>query len=65
MEVIFQIREFHGFSIIARIWNPQKRFYEYPEVFEKEEEAKDLLYNIYKKPPSIKEIIDEWTFIGD
>lgn len=30
---IIQLREFHDgtWSIMARIWNPQKEFYEHPE----------------------------------
>lgn len=65
---MIQIREFYDgtYSVMARIWNPKKKFYEHPELINlTEEEARMHCEKLMKHPPSIEEIRANWVFIGD
>jgi len=64
----FEIRDFRDgtFSVIARLWNPQKKFYEHPTLINlTEEEAKEHCFEIIKDNPSIEEIVYSWVYIGN
>lgn len=66
-EVIFELRKFHDgtFSVMARIWIPQKKFYEHPTFINlTEEEAKNRCQEVIQNPPNIREIVQKWEFIG-
>lgn len=63
-----QIREFHDgtWSIMARIWNPQKKFYEHPSLINlTKEEAQKECNKILKETPSIEHIVSNWVYIGN
>ena len=65
---MFQIRDFGNgtWSVIARIWNPQKKFYEHPQHINLSlDEAEKRCRELIKKPVSIDEIVNNWTYIGD
>ncbi|MDD2269235.1 MAG: hypothetical protein PHY15_06765 [Eubacteriales bacterium] len=53
-------------SVIAKVWNPQKRFYEHPTLINLTKEvAQAQCQEIIKQNPSIKEVIGTWEYIGD
>lgn len=63
-----EIRDFRDgtFSVIARLWNPQKKFYEHPTLINlTKEEAKKHCFKIIKGEPTIEEIVSNWVYIGD
>ena len=62
-----EIRLFHDgtYSVMARLWNPQKAFYEHPKYINLTKNvAKYHALIISKRKPSIKEIIETWVLIG-
>lgn len=67
-EPIIQIRKFHDgtWSVMARVWNPQKEFYEHPELINlTEEEAKKHCGEFIKNKPNVDEIVKNWVYIGN
>lgn len=67
-EPIIQIRKFSDgtWSVMARVWNPQKEFYEHPELISlTKEEAKKHCGEFIKNKPSVEEIIKNWVYIGN
>jgi len=65
---LIQIREFVDgtWSVVARIWNPQKKFYEHPTLINlTKKEAQKHCSILIKNPPTIYEIVKHWRFIGD
>lgn len=65
---LIQIREFVDgtWSVVARIWNPQKKFYEHPTLINlPKKEAQKHCSVLIKNPPTIYEIVKHWRFIGD
>lgn len=65
---IIHIRDFRDgtWSVMARVWNPQKKFYEHPTLINltKEEAQKHCLVLIENKP-TVEEIEKEWVYIGN
>ena len=65
---MIQIREFHDgtWSVMARIWNPQKKFYEHPNLVNlTREEAEMYCQEYIENTPSVDYIVDNWECIGD
>ena len=65
---MIQIREFHDgtWSVMARIWNPQKKFYEHPNLINlTREEAEKYCQEYIENTPSVDYIVDNWEYIGD
>lgn len=65
---LIQIREFVDgtWSVVARIWNPKKKFYEHPTLINlTKKEAQKHCSVLIKNPPTIYEIVKHWRFIGD
>jgi hypothetical protein len=63
-----QIREFSDgtYSVVARVWVPEKKFYEHPTLINlTKEEAQRHVDIMLKSPPTLKEVLDTWKFIGD
>ena len=66
-DIVIQIREFHdkSFSVMARVWTPQKRFYEHPTLINlTKKEAEDACTFLTENLPSLSEIVNQWEFIG-
>lgn len=65
-EPILQIREFKGaWSVMARVWTPQKEFYEHPKLINlTEEEARKHCQEFDKNPPTVEDIVKNWVYIG-
>jgi len=56
---MIQIREFgdRTWSVMARIWNPQKKFYEHPTLINlTKEEAQEHCSMLNKDKPTVEEI---------
>lgn len=65
---IIQIRDFGDgtWSVMARVWNPQKKFFEHPQLINlTKEEAEKQCQELIKNPPSVDDIVKTWTYIGD
>lgn len=65
---MIQIREWHDgtWSIIAKVWNPQKEFYEHPTLINlTKEEAEKWCQKQISQSLSVEHIINNWDFIGD
>ena len=65
---MIQIREFHDgtWSVMARIWNPQKEFYEHPTLIGlTKEDAERHCQELITNKPTIEDIIKNWVYIGD
>jgi len=66
---MFQIRELSdgSYSVMARVWVPEKRFYEHPEYIDiwDYEQARSLCQECIDAEISVEEILDCWVFIGD
>lgn len=65
---VMQIREFGDgtWSVMARIWNPQKEFYEHPTLIHlTKEEAEQHCEHFIQNPPTVEEIEKNWTYIGN
>ena len=65
---VIQIRQFTDgtWSVIARVWNPCKKFYEHPTLINlTEEEAKHHCNKLIKDVPCLNEILETWVYIGD
>lgn len=63
-----QVRKFFDgtYSVMARVWNPQKEFYEHPTLINlTEEDAEKYCLEVIKDNPTIEEIISKWVFIGN
>lgn len=63
----FELQVFHDntWSVIARIYNPSKKFYEHPDYINLTyDEARKRCEEIIKQKPSIKEIEKNWVLIG-
>jgi hypothetical protein len=53
-------------SVMARVFNPQKKFYEHRDYINlKKEEAEKYCWQIIEQKPSIEEIENTWVYIGD
>lgn len=64
---IMQIRESADgtWSVIARVWNPQKKFFEHPKYINLTKgEAEKRCQELIKNPPSVDTIVKTWVFIG-
>lgn len=64
---MIQLREFHDgtWSIMAKVWNPQKEIYEHPELINlKKEDAQKYIKEIINKKYSVNDIIRDWVYIG-
>lgn len=64
--MIIQSRLFKDkYSIMARVFTPEKKFYEHPTLIELDESQcmKYLDYYI-KNPPTMKEVLENWVLIG-
>ena len=67
-DVQMEIREFHDgtFSVMARVWTPQKKFYEHPTLINlTKEKAQEECEKFIKNMPSLHEIITTWEYIGN
>lgn len=65
---MIHIRDFADgtYSVTARVWNPQKKFYEHPTLINLSlKDAKKACGEIIKQNPTIEEIINTWIYIGD
>lgn len=65
---MIQIREFGDgtYSIMARIWNPQKNFYEHPNLINlTEEDVRKHCLEVIKDNLTIEEIVAKWVYIGN
>lgn len=65
---MFQVRKFWDgtYSVIARVWNPQKKFFEHPSLIGlPEEEAVDKCSELAKKPLSVEYVTKNWVYIGN
>lgn len=65
---MIQIRDFGDgtWSVMARIWNPQKKFYEHPQLINlTKDEAEKKCQELINNPPSVDVIAKTWTYIGD
>lgn len=63
----FELRQFHDgtWSVIARVFDPSKEFYEHPDHINlTEEQAKERCNEIIQENPSISEIKKNWVLIG-
>lgn len=63
---IIQVREFYDgtWSVMARIWNPQKKFYEHPTLINlSKEQAQKSCQEIIEQHLTTEEIVDTWEFI--
>ena len=66
--VQMEIREFHDgtFSVMARVWRPQKEFYEHPTLINlTKEKAQEECHKLIKNQPTLAEIITTWLYIGN
>lgn len=66
--IIIQYRKFpdNTYSIIARVYNPSKKFYEHPTLINlTEDECFICMDEIMEDLPSIQEIERKWTYIGN
>lgn len=67
--IIYQVREFHDgtFSLMARVYNPQKSFWEHPAHigYVNKEDVIKLCKEYEQYNLSVEEIMKEWDFIGD
>lgn len=67
MKPIIQLQEFHDgtWSVMARIYNPQKAFYEHPDYIDlTREEAAKYCEEVIKQDLSVEEIVETWLLIG-
>lgn len=65
---MIQLREFGDgtWSVMARVWNPQKKFYEHPTLINlTKDEAQNHCHAIMQNKPTIEEIEKNWVYIGD
>lgn len=65
---MIQVRDFGDgtWSVIARVWNPQKEFYEHPSLINlTKEEAQAESQEIIKQNPSVEEVVGTWEYIGN
>lgn len=65
---IIQIRDSGDghYSIVARIWNPQKQFFEHPALINlTKEEAQKHCAMLIENKPTIEEIEQTWVYIGN
>lgn len=66
--VMIQVRDFYDgtFSVMARIWNPQKKFYEHPTLINlTKEQAQEECNKLIKNKPTLEEVVNNWVYIGD
>lgn len=66
-EPVFQIRNFGDgtWSVIARVWTPQKKFFEHPEYINlTENEAKLKCQECSEQMIALSTVLNHWTFIG-
>lgn len=64
---LIQIRDFGNgtWSVMARVQNPQKEFYEHPSYVNlTKEKAQECCNKVSKNPPSKDTIIKDWRYIG-
>lgn len=53
-------------SIVARVFNPYRQFYEHPDFINlTEEQANKHLVELNAKKPTISHILRDWTFLGN
>ena len=65
---MIELREFHDgtWSVVARIWNPQKKFYEHPTLINlTREDAEKYCKEYIENTPTIDDIVSNWVYIGD
>lgn len=65
--LVFQIREFGDgtWSVMVRVWTPQKQFYEHPTYINlPKEDAEVKCQELIKNPPKLENILKTWVFIG-
>lgn len=65
---IIHVRDFGDgtWSVMARVWNPQKTFWEHPKLINLTyDEALEKCQEVINNKPSIEEIINTWEYIGD
>lgn len=67
MKPVFQVREYKGrWSVVARIFNPDKEIYEHPLLIGlKKETAERYCEEHSNKDIDINYIIKNWIFIGN
>ena len=64
---ILQLREYPSgyFSIVARVWTPEKNFYEHPEkIGLSREEAEESWRKLEEEGVSLPEVLRDWEWIG-
>lgn len=67
-EVMIQYRVFDDetYSVMARVYNPEKKFYEHPEYINLSiEDCMERMNEVMDNQPSVEEIENTWVYIGD
>lgn len=67
-DVIIQYRIFHdgSYSVVARVYSPQKEFYEHPTFINMSKDACMTEMNkLIKNTPSVEEIKKDWLLYGN
>ena len=62
-----QVRTFHDgtYSVMVRVWTPQKEFYEHPTLINlTKSDALKHCHELIKNPPTVKEVLETWEYIG-
>lgn len=65
---VIELRKFHDgtYSVMVRVWTPQKHFYEHPTFINlTEEAAKQQCMELQKNPPTVDEVVARWELIGN
>ena len=66
VKVQYKIYPDGTYSIVARVYNPEKRLYECPDFMDlTETECMEILEDFLENPPTLHEIEKYWYFIGD
>lgn len=63
-----ELRQFGDgtWSVMARVFNPDKKFYEHPaHINLTKEDAEKKCWEIIEQKPSIEEIQKDWVLIGN
>lgn len=62
----YRVLDDKNYSIIARIFNPEKKIYEHPSLINlTKETCFKYMKRMLANPPCIQEVEANWTYIGD